>query len=372
MKKRYVGLMVAQTIVIILLLAGVVVLVILLNGSATIPLTSLPKVPTFDPVFVTETLPASPAEGVTDTSQFVTSAPPQTELPILILNGTPIFRTPTATSIANNPIPFFTLTPTPLSATVWTYTPAPFIPTVTAQQGTRPCRNILYPVVTGQQWQYQSSAVNRTDIISMNVTSVGSSRGDVTINNQTTGTSKQVLVQCEGDIIRSFPSMSLDALFGSALSGDMTANYVSGVLAPNEAAFLNTNWALAWSSNYLVTGTAVVSRNDTQVSVSLNDAPVSLTCQTLATGDAAFENITVPAGTFRALKVICTAQGHVTAVVNGVSVSGTVEGQSFHWFAPYVGQVKMQVTAALVRVFDIPFTLSTDSTLNLIGYNQVP
>lgn len=364
--------MVAQTVVIIFLLVGLIVLVILLNGAAVIPVTSLPKVPTFDPVFVTETLPVSPAEPATNSFQSLTSVPPQTELPILILNGTPIFRTPTQTFIANNSIPFFTLTPTPLSATVWTYTPPPFIPSPTAQQGTRPCRNILYPVVTGQQWQYQSSAVNRTDIISMNVTSVGSSRGDVAINNQTTGTSKQVLVQCEGDIIRSFPSMSLDALFGSALSGDMTANYVSGVLAPNEAAFVNTNWALAWSSNYLVTGTAVVSRNDTQVSVSLNDAPVSLTCQTLATGDAAFENISVPAGTFRALKVICTARGQVMAVVNGVSVNGTVEGQSYHWFAPYVGQVKMQVTAALVRVFDIPFTLSTDSTLNLIGYNHVP
>jgi hypothetical protein len=107
-------------------------------------------------------------------------------------------------------------------------------------------------------------------------------------------------------------------------------------------------------------------------SVTLNNAPVTLSCQTLAAGDAAFENITVAAGTFRALKIVCTQQGQVTANVNGITVTGLAEGRSNQWFAPRIGLVKMQVVSASVRVFDIPFSLLTDNNLELKSYIPAP
>jgi hypothetical protein len=199
----------------------------------------------------------------------------------------------------------------------------------------------------------------------MNVLSVNNSQGNVLVKNQSTGSTRQVQVQCDGDVIRSFPFMSADVMFGNTLYSNMTASYVSGVLAPNETAFLKNNWALAWSSQYLVSGTTTINRNGTRLNVTLNNSPVTLACQTLAAGDAAFETITVAAGTFRALKVACTEQGQVTAVVNGISVTGLAEGRSYQWFAPNIGLVKMQVDYAVVKIFDVSFSLLTNNYLEL-------
>jgi hypothetical protein len=85
---------------------------------------------------------------------------------------------------------------------------------------------------------------------------------------------------------------------------------------------------LAWSSQYLVSGNTTINRNGSQFNVTMNNSPVTLTCQTLAAGDAAFETVTVAAGTFRALKVVCTEQGQVIATVNGLQVSGLADGRS--------------------------------------------
>jgi hypothetical protein len=227
-------------------------------------------------------------------------------------------------------------------------------------------------MVTGRQWSYRANALDRTDTLNMSVLSVNNSQGSVQVSNQSTGSSKQVQVQCEGDVIRSFPFMSADVLFGSFLNSSLTASYTSGVLAPNETAFLKNNWALAWSSQYLVSGNTAINRNGTQLSVTLNNSPVTLACQTLAAGDAAFETVTVAAGTFRALKVVCSEQGQVTAIVNGVSVTGLAEGRSYQWFAPHVGLVKMQVDHASVKVFDISFSLLTDNYLELKSYTLAP
>jgi len=227
-------------------------------------------------------------------------------------------------------------------------------------------------MTAGRQWVYQANTPNRTDMLNMSVLSVNNSQGNVVVRNQSTGSSKQAQIQCAGDVIRSFPFMSMDVLFGNSLNSSVSASYVSGVLAPNEAAFLSNNWALAWSSQYVVSGTTAINRGGTQLSVTLNHSPVTLNCQTLASGEAAFENVTVAAGTFRALKVVCSEQAQVTTSLNGVSVTGLAEGQSYQWFAPYVGLVKMQVDYAAVKIFDISFSLLTDNYLELRSYISTP
>lgn len=372
MNRRYVGLIIAEAVIIMILLIGVAVLYMLFNGSASA--SPLPIMPTYNSIFSTTTPPATLTSAPTNissiatltfgipTSSVSTSTPTPTPTPtaLYILNGTPVY----ATTTYNTP----TRTPTPLVASVWTYTPTP----ATSSPSAQTCRNILYPVAAGQQWQYQVTALSRTDLVNMSVVSVNNSQGNVSITNQTTGSTKQIQVQCDGDVIRSFPFMSMDALFGSVLSGSMTANYISGVLAPNEAAFLKNNWAMSWSSLYGVTGTSVINQGGTSVNISLSNAPVTLTCQTLASGDAAFESVTVAAGTFRALKVVCTQQGQVTAVVNGVTVTGLVEGRSNQWFAPKVGLIKMQVVSASVTVFNIPVSLLSGNNMELRSFISAP
>jgi hypothetical protein len=295
MRRPYIFLIVVEAVIILLLLIGAAVLFFLLYTSK--PISSLPIMPTYDPGFFTTT----PVSAATPTP-----IPPatftQTSLPLFILNGTPVY--PTA----------------PMGQT---------------------CRNILYPVAIGQQWSYQANARGRILDLNMSVLSVNGSQGNVLVNIEPLGASKQVQVHCDGDVIRSFPFLSMDVLLGNSVYSAMSAIYVSGALAPNEAAFLKNNWALAWSSQYLVSGNTVITWNSKQFDVTLNNSLVTLTCQTLGAGDAAFETVTVAAGSFRALKVVCTEQVEVTATVNGTAVTGTATGRSYQWFALNTGLVKM-------------------------------
>jgi len=367
MNRRYVGLIIAEAVVIMLLLIGVAVLFVLLRNPASSP-SPLPTVPTYSLSLNTPIPTMSPLLKATNTPQPVIITPTNTGIPFFSLTWTPIFVTPTNSYRSSTSSYAPVAASTPISVAVWTYTPTPY----TAAQQAQTCKNILYPMTTGRQWVYQVTAPNRSDVLSMNVLSVNNSQGNVQITNQTTGSTKQVQVLCAGDVIRNFPFMSVDALFGTSLNSTVAASYVSGVLAPNESAFKNNNWALAWSSQYVVTGTTSINRGGTQISATLNNSPATLNCQTLATGDAAFETVTVAAGTFRALKVVCSEQAQVTTNLNGVSVTGVAEGRSYQWFAPYVGLVKMQVDYAVVKIFDISFSLLTDNNLELKSYIATP
>ena len=349
MKRTFVILVIVEAVIIFLLLIGLSVLIIHFYGSK--PPSALPIVPTYYPGFSTvlpySTIPPTPT--VTNITPSATST--STSLPVFTLNGTPVYPTPV-------------------------YIPPPQIPISTVGVPIVPirptCRNILYPVASGQQWFYQGSARGRSVDLNMSVLSVNGSQGQVQIDSQPIGAAKQVQVQCDGDVIRSFPFMSVDVLLGNAINSSMTASYVSGVLAPNEAAFVNNNWALSWSSQYLVSGTTTIDFNGRQIEVTLNNSPITLTCQTLGAGEAAFETVTVAAGTFHALKVICSEQGPVTANVNGIPVTGTANGRSDQWFALNIGLVKMQVEYARIDFLGITLSLETSNNLELKSYVSAP
>lgn len=237
---------------------------------------------------------------------------------------------------------------------------------------TQTCKNILYPVAVGQQWLYQTNVLSRTDILNMSVLSVDGSQGNVLVKNLSTGTTKRVEIHCDGDVIRSFPLVSLNVLLGNIVNSSMTTSYISGVLAPNEASFQNNNWALKWSSQYLVSGKTTLNYNGSQLNVTMDNSPITLTCQTLTTGDAAFENVTITAGTFHALKVVCTEQGPITANINGFTDTGEIEGRSNQWFVPNVGLIKMQVEFAEVKIFGVSFSVLIDNNFELMGFTPAP
>ncbi|MEW5939814.1 MAG: hypothetical protein AB1750_09155, partial [Chloroflexota bacterium] len=256
-----------------------------------------------------------------------------------------------------------------------TNTPAQSAATATPLSAAPNCRNILYPVRPGQEWNYLVKANSRSGDARMKIVSVDGDRGVVEIVNPSRGLSGRTLVQCDRDIILNFPGLNADILLGSALDGSMRADYVSGVLAPNEAAFAAANWALSWTSQYLVSGSGTVNFRGRTADLALSPSYMTMTCQTTASGDAAFENVAVAAGTFRALKVICLGQGQAAGTINGVPAVGWVSAQSTQWFAPYVGLVKMQSDFANIDLFGFTIPLDPNrikGTVELIGYVQAP
>jgi hypothetical protein len=270
-------------------------------------------------------------------------------IPLLITSPTPGSLTPTITP---------TLTPTR------TRTATP-----TSGQSGAPvqhCNNVLYPIRAGQSWLYEFYARGTSHLINMSVASVSGRQGMVSVKDSSTGLSSQATVSCESGEIRNFPMLTFARLLDPASTINMT--YSSGVLAPSQAGFEAYNWWTSWSGQYIVTGSSSVRWQGVNYAVVFNNAPMRLNCQTTGAGSAAFQSITVPAGTFNALKVVCGLETQATVTVDSNTVNGTVYAQITQWFAPGVGMLRSQVESAYVQVLGLTFPLNAASSVDLLEY----
>jgi hypothetical protein len=368
--RRY--LIVAAVILIPLLLYGGAVAVSGLYASAQTA--DLPVMPTFaystvtfpTPIvfsspFATTLSPTVLTQTATNTS---TPLPTWTPTNYIVSYGTPI-----------TPYYYYPVNPTP-------YRTPTLSPTITATLPPHPpassdvsgCYNILYPVKPAQHWDYYVTAGSHSGNMGMTVVSVQGGFGNVNITNQSRGTNSNVQVVCDRDIILNFPFLNAETLLGDALNGTVNVAYASGVLAPNEAAFNASNWALSWASQYIINGSGTIIYNGNTFNITLAPSNVTMNCQTLASGAAAFENVTVAAGTYRALKVVCTVQGQVTGTANGSAISGVARAQSTQWFAPYIGPVKIRAEYANLEVFGITIPLNSGGTgtIELTNFSPGP
>lgn len=237
----------------------------------------------------------------------------------------------------------------------------------------QPCNNILYPVKVGQGWSYQVSARGRTTQINMVVSAVGGQQGQIDVTSRASGIASRAIVDCDNGVIRNFPSMFNDLLFNNASNGTMNMQYVSGVLAPGQSAFEQNNWGLAWSGEYRISGSISVPFQGETYSMELNNSPTTLSCQTLATGSAAFETITIAAGTFpQALRVACTGKSQVTSTINGHTIVGTMIANSTQWFAPNIGLLKMQVDSVSLAAVGLSIPVNINGQVELTGFQPAP
>ncbi len=377
--RRY--LIAAAVILIPLLLYGSAVAVSGLYASAQT--VDLPVVPTFaystvtfpTPIVFGSPFPTVPAPTVFTPTATNTSTPLPTWTPTqyIVWYGTPVtpyyYITPYYYYYPANPIPYRAPTLSPTVTSTLPPSPSGF-----SSLDVSGCYNILYPVKPGQHWNYYVTAGSHSGNIGMTVGSVQGAFGNVNIANQSRGTNSNVQVVCDRDIILNFPFLNVETLLGNALNGTVNVAYVNGVLAPNEAAFTASNWALSWVSQYIINGSGTIVYNGNTINMTIAPSNITMTCQTLASGDAAFENITVAAGTYHALKVICGVQGQVTGTANGSAISGVVRAQSTQWFARYIGPVKIRADYANLEIFGITIPIRSGGvgTIELTNFSPGP
>jgi hypothetical protein len=255
-----------------------------------------------------------------------------------------------------------TLTNTPVIAPTVTLTPA-------VSSNPNVCKNILYPARVGSRWTYYVSSPVRSGNVNMSIVSVNGQQATVHASDLDGDTSVTTNVLCDQDVILNFPLLSAQKLIGNMFNGTMNVEYVGGVLAPNEAAFTSSNWALSWTIQYRISGNGTINFRGRDFNVDIAPSSVQMTCQTLGSGDAAFETITVAAGTFNALKVVCRGEGQqVTATVNGSQVVGSINAQATQWFAPNIGMLRSQSDYAFLNVFGISIPLSPN---DISGYLEL-
>jgi hypothetical protein len=271
-----------------------------------------------------------------------------------IFPGVAQTKTPTPTPYGvSTPIQAFIIPTTP------TNTPFPSPP---PQPSPNPntCKNVLYPARPGSQWTYYVDTPKRSGEVNMRVIAVDGLQATVDAVELNTGATARTYVQCDQDIILNFPLLSGQKAVGEIINGNgtMSMDYIGGVLAPNEAAFVSSNWALSWTIQYRIYGNGTANFKGRDLSYDIAPSTVQMTCQTLAPGAAAFEVVTVSAGAFNALKVVCRGDGQVAATVNGSQVTGQLTAQATQWFAPNIGLLKSQSDYAYLNVFGISFPLS--------------
>jgi hypothetical protein len=92
-----------------------------------------------------------------------------------------------------------------------------------------------------------------------------------------------------------------------------------------------------WSQTIRIEGTMTIAEGTSADAT--NEA--SLHCTAEGT-----ESVTVPAGTFDAMKVVCQVQMSITVTTAGLSIPPTtVNSTSTAWYAPNVGWIKSEDTS---------------------------
>jgi len=145
----------------------------------------------------------------------------------------------------------------------------------------------------------------------------------------------------------------------------MTMDYVSGYIAPTEETLVANNWDMSWKSEYLMNGKITMEEEGETVTVTIDNSPVLMEWQTAGTG----ESITVEAGTYtNTIKITREMTMDVATDMDGMQLESTLLVNSAHWFAPYVGMVKMEITEMSVKMQGMTFPVPMGETMELVEF----
>lgn len=266
-----------------------------------------------------------------------------------------------------------TTSPAPVASTEQPVAAQPQMTDAPVETG-GPCDNILFPFVTGYQWVYatktdDTSTPEPSSQLGLTVDKVEGSVATINALDVATAVVSQTTVQCQDGAILNYPALTQKMLLGNAMTSDFTLEYVSGVFAPAEAAFTDNNWQVQWEADYIANGTVAVNADGDAMDIILQDSPVHITWQTAGAGDAAFESITVPAGTFdRALKTSRKVTMDISFSMDGFSVTGKLTLDTTQWYEPHVGLLRSQIDSAEIKYMGMSFPIVVNGIVELVEF----
>ena len=227
------------------------------------------------------------------------------------------------------------------------------------------CYNVFYPLVPGQQMIYKTTSPEGDIKTGLTVSSVEGNFATVDMLNMSTGIISQTTVECEDGAIKNSPAISMGTLMDDMFSGSLDIDYVSGYIAPNEETLIANDWKMSWESEYTMNGELTVTEDGETVTITIADSPVLMTWETVDTG----QKITVEAGTYEnTVKVTREMSMDITLSTNGIQIDSTLLIESTHWFEPYIGQVKMEVTEVSVKMQGMTFPVDLSETMELVEF----
>lgn len=188
------------------------------------------------------------------------------------------------------------------------------------------CSNPLLPVKQGATWMYYSTGGPNGDFAYSDTISNVKQDGFLLVSQIASHTLTQQWT-CAPEGLR---AMQLGGGTTASISmQNMIADFktleVNGVSLPNEV-----TPGLQWQYNLKIDGSLDMPGEQTQ-------SPGTFSLTMLETGK---ETITVPAGTFEAVKLQATFNAQINADFQGSPVPYTIDGSSILWYAPNIGYIK--------------------------------
>lgn len=232
--------------------------------------------------------------------------------------------TPAATEL-----PGQTSAPVGLTETPAATQPPTQAPTEASGGGTGgQCANPMYPVIGGASWTYAgSNATTGTFSFTRTYPEIRDD-GFTDQDAWTNGLTRTGQWSCDSGNLK---ALSLGTGAGTVSSGDpnFVANSTTseGVTIP-----AGMNVGDTWTQTIRIEGDLTMA--DGTTAGATNEA--TMNCSALAQ-----ESVTVPAGTFDAMKVECQVAMTITVTMEGLSIPPTaINSTSDAWYAPNVGWVK--------------------------------
>jgi hypothetical protein len=188
------------------------------------------------------------------------------------------------------------------------------------------CANAYYPVREGSTWFYKSTGSAAGEYsFTDTITSVGEDGFTLTSQFGDLTRTQEWACKPEGLVALQLGGTSAATLNTENMKMDLTVNNVSGVTYPRQI-----NAGDKWEHSLDFTGKVNISGQSGEAQ---GNAKTNFTA-------LGIESVTVPVGTFDAMKVQVDSVVKITAKFAGVAVPVEISGSYTYWFVQDVGWVK--------------------------------
>lgn len=197
----------------------------------------------------------------------------------------------------------------------------------TAFTATEICDNVLYPTIQGAAWVYTSTGGPSGSFNYTN--SITEVRADgFTLTSQFTDTIRTQEWACQSDGLKALQlgGGSAAGISIQSMTAELVTSEVTGISIPQ-----TITPGMQWQYSLALQGT-VAMPGDQQ---SQSNGTYSVTMKELGK-----ETVTVPAGTFEAIKIQSNSDVDIIATFEGIEVPVKFNGTTITWYVPGVGYVR--------------------------------
>jgi len=227
-----------------------------------------------------------------------------------------------------------------------------------------PCANVLYPLLPGNEWVYQTNGTEGQARMIFQVTGVENDLASFRVTDESAGVTTDDTVRCQDRAIVNLPLIYISLLLSDYLDGVLNTYQEAGVTAPSYQSFEENNWSYSWGVEKLVEQPVKVQAPGLQSGHILRSNIVKIQSETTGAREA----VTVPAGTFPQA-ILVSNEFRTPVTIGNTSASFIVKYRE--WYEPFVGLLKIQTDSASLDYSGVPIPFPLDKTLELVEYKVV-